>query len=129
MEELMGTVRGGQGLRQIGQMKEWVRGYDCNQDILNACEAAQWLDVRKQEAAAERRARLPGRCRGEGARKAQRDRDMAIGRQMYRANYTKSTFHDEEGNEVTKDEGAEAMLWLNRKAHGEHSPPPNSPGS
>ena len=93
-----GAARRGQGVRPAGQMKEWLRGYDCDQETLNAEDTAHWLKVRKQEARAERRARLPGRCRGEGVRKAQMDRYRAIGRQMYRANYTKSTFHDEEGN-------------------------------
>ena len=56
------------------------------------------------------------------------DRDRAIGRQMYRANYTKSTFHDEEGNEVTKDEDAEEMMWRNRASIW-GTFPPTPPGA
>ena len=35
---------------------------------------------------------------------------------MYRANYTKPKFHDEEGNELTKDEAAEEMMWRSRES-------------
>ena len=122
MEELMGAIRRGQGARPAGQMKEWLRGYECDQETLNAEDSAQWLKVRKQEATAERRARLPGRCTGEGVRKVPMDRDRAIGRQMYRADYTKSTFHYGEGDAVTKDEVAEEMLWRTRESISKHSP-------
>ena len=39
---------------------------------------------------------------------------MTIGRQMYQGSYTRSTFHDEHGNEVVKDAAAEEMMWRNR---------------
>ena len=40
---------------------------------------------------------------------------MTMGRQMYRASYSRSVFHDERGNEVVKDEDADKMLWINRE--------------
>ena len=58
-----------------------------------------------------------------------RDRNLTIGRQMYRANDTRSTFHDENGNEVTKDVEAEAMLWRNRESIWGTPPPPSPPGA
>ena len=58
----------------------------------------------------ERRAWLPGRFRGEGVRRAQRDRNITVGRQMYRANYTRSTYHDEHENDVVRDDDAEKMM-------------------
>ena len=30
---------------------------------------------------------------------------------MYRGNDTRSTFHDEDGNEVVRDDDAEEMMW------------------
>ena len=83
MEELAGAVKRGLGLRPEGPMKEWLRGYDCNRETLNAGEAAQCLGVRRPGKAAERRTQLPSRCRGEGVRKTPWDWDLTIGRQMY----------------------------------------------
>ena len=84
-----------------------MRGYDCNKDNLDAGEAAQRLDVRNTRGGSGTPCKLPRRYRGEGVKKAMRDRDMTIGRQMYRAKSTRSTFHDENGNAVTRDEAAE----------------------
>ena len=106
----------GQGIRPEGQVKEWLRGYGCDDEVLDAAGTERWLGVRRQEQAMERRVQLPGRFRGERVRRAQRDRNMTVGRQMYRGNYTCSTFHDEHGNEVVRDDDAEEMMWRNRES-------------
>ena len=36
-----------------GQLQEWLRSYGCEQEALDAMDAARWLGVRKQEKAME----------------------------------------------------------------------------
>ena len=67
MEGLVGAVTRGQGKQPEGQLKEWLRSYGCEQEAVDAMDAARWLGVRKQEKAMERRLQLPGEVqRGRG---------------------------------------------------------------
>ena len=47
---------------------------------------------------------------------------------MYRGSYTRSTFHDDDGNEVVRDDEAEEMMWRN-KAGIWGTLPPTPPGA
>ena len=44
-------------------MREWLRGYGCEEEVLDAANTERWLAVSRQENAMERRSQLPGRIR------------------------------------------------------------------
>ena len=58
---------------------------------------------------------LPGIFRRERVQKPQRDRNLTMGRLMYRGTYTRSTFQDQNGNKVVRDADAEKMMRGNRE--------------
>ena len=43
MEMLSGAAKRGQGIRPEGQVKEWLRGYGCEDEVLDAAGTERWL--------------------------------------------------------------------------------------